>query len=221
MKKLFLTIAFLTSFVSAAYSQSSMGFTLSLAKIDTALSDDIDNNGSVDTTKDISNDIVFGSIFLERELDNGLTVGLDFIPFEAEFESRSTTQSSLKAKGDGAATSGTNKGTADVSKHFTFYVQPTRELDNGSKLFATLGYVRADVESLVQSVSSTDKTVEQTLDGFKFGVGMKRDMGANGFFKLELNRTDYDDISATTSNSTKVTADIDTTVLGLSVGKSF
>ena len=197
-----------------------MGLTLSLAKIDTALSDDIDNNGSVDTTKDISNDIVFGSIFLERELDNGLTVGLDFIPFEAEFESRSTTQVSLKDSS--TTTSGTNKGTADVSKHLTLYVQPTlKELDNGSKLFATLGYVRADVESLVQSVSSTDKTVEQTLEGFKFGVGMKRDMGANGFFKIELNRTDYDDISATTSNSTKVTADIDATVLSLSVGRSF
>ena len=50
---------------------------------------------------------------------------------------------------------------------------------------------------------------------------LKDHLGANGFFKLELNRTDYDDISATTSNSTKVTADIDTTVLGLSVGRSF
>ena len=220
MKKLILTIAFLTSFVSAAYSQGSMGLTLNLASIDTALSDDIDNNGSTDTTKDISNNVVFGSIFLERVLDNGLTVGLDFIPFEAEFESRSTTQVSLKDTS--TTTSGTNKGTADVSKHLTLYVQPTfKELDNGSKLFATVGYVRADVESLVQSVSSTDKTVDQTLEGFKLGVGMKRDIGANGFFKLELNRTDYDDISATTSNSTKVTADIDTTVLGLSVGKSF
>ena len=220
MKKLILTIAFLTSFVSAAYSQGSMGLTLNLASIDTALSDDIDNNGSTDTTKDISNNVVFGSIFLERVLDNGLTVGLDFIPFEAEFESRSTTQVSLKDTS--TTTSGTNKGTADVSKHLTLYVQPTfKELNNGSKLFATVGYVRADVESLVQSVSSTDKTVDQTLEGFKLGVGMKRDIGANGFFKLELNRTDYDDISATTSNSTKVTADIDTTVLGLSVGKSF
>ena len=88
-------------------------------------------------------------------------------------------------------------------------------------MFATLGYVKADVESLVQSVSSTNKTVEQTLEGFKIGVGTKRNIGANGIFKLELSRTDYDDISATTSNSTKVTADIDTTVLGLSVGKSF
>ena len=220
MKKLILTIAFLTSFVSAAYSQGSMGFTVNLADIDTSLSDDIDNNGSTDTTKDISNEVVFGSIFLERELGNGVVVGIDFIPFEAEFESRSTSQSSIKEKGS-STTTGTNKGTADVSKHLTLYVQPTRELDNGSKVFATLGIVRADVESKVQSISSTNKTVDQSLDGFKFGVGMKRDLGTNGFFKLELNRTDYDDISATTSNSTKVTADIDTTVLGLSIGRSF
>ena len=220
MKKLILTIAFLASYVTAAYSQGSMGFTVNLADIDTSLSDDIDNNGSTDTTKDISNEVVFGSIFLERELGNGVVVGIDFIPFEAEFESRSTTQSSIKEKGS-STTTGTNKGTADVSKHLTLYVQPTRELDNGSKVFATLGIVRADVESKVQSISSTDKTVDQSLDGFKFGVGMKRDLGTNGFFKLELNRTDYDDISATTSNSTKVTADIDTTVLGLSIGRSF
>ena len=220
MKKLILTIAFLASYVTAAYSQGSMGFTVNLADIDTSLSDDIDNNGSTDTTKDISNEVVFGSIFLERELGNGVVVGIDFIPFEAEFESRSTSQSSIKEKGS-STTTGTNKGTADVSKHLTLYVQPTRELDNGSKVFATLGIVRADVESKVQSISSTNKTVDQSLDGFKFGVGMKRDLGTNGFFKLELNRTDYDDISATTSNSTKVTADIDTTVLGLSIGRSF
>ena len=220
MKKLILTIAFLASYVTASYSQGSMGFTVNLADIDTSLSDDIDNNGSTDTTKDISNEVVFGSIFLERELGNGVVVGIDFIPFEAEFESRSTSQSSIKEKGS-STTTGTNKGTADVSKHLTLYVQPTRELDNGSKVFATLGIVRADVESKVQSISSTNKTVDQSLDGFKFGVGMKRDLGTNGFFKLELNRTDYDDISATTSNSTKVTADIDTTVLGLSIGRSF
>ena len=219
MKKLILTIAFLTGFVSAAYSQGSVGFTINMADIDTSVSDDIDSNGTTDTTKDISNDVMFGSIFLERQLGNGLVVGIDFIPFEAEFESRSTTQTSRTTST--TDTSGTNKGTADVSKHLTFYVQPTKELNNGNKIFATLGLVRADVESKVQSVSSTDKTVDQSLDGIKLGLGLKRDVGANGFFKLELNKTDYDDISATTSNNTKVTADIDSTVLGLSVGRSF
>ena len=218
MKKLILTLAFFASFVSAAYSQTSMGLTLNSATIDSDLTDDIDSNGTIDTTKNVSNDVIFGSIFLERQLPNGLVVGVDLIPFEAEFESRSTTQTS---RTDGSTdTSGTNKGTADVSRHLTFYLQPTKELANGTSVFATLGLVRADVESKVQSVSSTDKTVDQDLDGTKLGLGLKRPVG-NGFIKFEYSQTDYDDISVTTSNNTKVTADIDTAILGLSYGKNF
>ena len=220
MKKLVLSILFLLSFVTASYAQVSVGLTVSMADVESDLSDDIDNNGSTDTTKNISNDVAFGSIFFEKAINDNMSVGIDFIPFEAEFDSRSTTQSSLKAKADGAATSGTNKGTADVSKHLTFYLQPQKEIRDGLKVFGTLGLVKADVESLVQSVSSTDKTVEQSLDGMKLGLGLKKETGI-GFIKLEYSQTDYDDVSVTTSNSTKVTADIDTNILALSVAKSF
>ena len=220
MKKLVLSILFLLSFVTASYAQVSVGLTVSMADVQSGLKDDIDNNGSTDTTKSISNDVAFGSIFFEKAINENMSVGVDFIPFEAEFDSRSTTQSSLKAKADGAATSGTNKGTADVSKHLTFYLQPQKEIRDGLKVFGTLGLVKADVESLVQSVSSTDKTVEQSLDGMKLGLGLKKETGI-GFIKLEYSQTDYDDVSVTTSNSTKVTADIDTDILALSVARSF
>ena len=220
MKKLVLSILFLLSFVTASYAQVSVGLTVSMADVQSGLKDDIDNNGSTDTTKNISNDVTFGSIFFEKAINDNMSVGIDFIPFEAEFDSRSTTQSSLKAKTDGAATSGTNKGTADVSKHLTFYLQPQREIRDGLKVFGTLGLVKADVESLVQSVSSTDKTVEQSLDGMKLGLGLKKETGI-GFIKLEYSQTDYDDVSVTTSNSTKVTADIDTDILALSVARNF
>ena len=220
MKKLVLSIVFLLGFVSNSYATSSVGFTISNADVNTGVSDDIDSNGSTDTTKNISNEVTFGSIFFEKALNDNMSVGIDFIPFEAEFESRSTTQSSLKAKADGAATSGTNKGTADVSRHLTFYVQPQKEVRDGLKVFGTFGLVRADVESVVQSVSSTDKTVDQSLDGIKLGLGLKK-MTGFGFIKLEYSETDYDDVSVTTSNDTKVTADIDTEILGLSVAKSF
>ena len=220
MKKLVLSIIFLLSFATTSYAQVSVGFTISSADVESTVKDDIDSNGTTDTTKELSNDVVFGSIFFEREVSENMSVGIDFIPFEAEFESRSTTQSSLKAKTDGAATSGTNKGTADVSKHLTFYIQPQREISDGLKVFGTLGLVRADVESKVQSVSSTDKTVDQSLDGLKLGLGLKKATDA-GFIKLEYSQTDYDDISTTTSNNTKVTADIDTNILSLSVAKNF
>tara|TARA_Y200000002_G_scaffold109383_1_gene89640 strand:- start:279 stop:938 length:660 start_codon:yes stop_codon:yes gene_type:complete len=219
MKKLVLSAFFLLGFITTSFAQVSVGFTISNANVESSLSDDIDSNGTTDTTKDISNDVVFGSIFIERAVNENMSVGIDFIPFEAEFESRSTTQSSIKEKGS-STTTGTNKGTADVSKHLTFYIQPQREIRDGLKVFGTLGLVKADVESVVQSVSSTDKTVEQSLDGMKLGLGLKKETGI-GFIKLEYSQTDYDDVSVTTSNSTKVTADIDTNILALSVAKSF
>tara|TARA_B100000941_G_C28360108_1_gene476517 strand:+ start:171 stop:833 length:663 start_codon:yes stop_codon:yes gene_type:complete len=220
MKKIVLSIIFLFGFATTSFAQVSVGFTISNADIDSTVKDDIDSNGTTDTTKDISNDVVFGSIFLERAVNDNMSIGIDFIPFEEEFESRSTTQSSLKDKDSGTASSGTNKGTADVSKHLTFYIQPQKEIRDGLKVFGTLGLVKADVESKVQSVSSTNKTVDQSLDGMKLGLGLKKETGI-GFIKLEYSQTDYDEISTTTSNNTKVTADIDTNILALSVAKSF
>ena len=219
MKKLVLSALFLLGLVSNSYATGSVGFTISNADVNSSVKDDIDSNGTTDTTKSLSNDVTFASIFFEKALNDNMSVGIDFIPFEAEFESRSTTQSAIGAKGS-STTTGTNKGTADVSRHFTFYLQPQKEIRNGLKVFGTLGLVRADVESKVQSVSSTDKTVDQNLDGTKLGLGLKKETGF-GFVKLEYSETDYDDISATTSNNTKVTADIDTEILALSVARSF
>ena len=219
MKKLVLSIIFLLGFSTTAFANGSVGFTISKADVKSSLQDDIDNNGSIDTTKNISNDVIFASIFFERAVNENMSIGIDFIPFEAEFESRSTTQSSIKEKGS-STTTGTNKGTADVSKHLTFYLQPQKEIRDGLKVFGTLGLVRADVESKVQSISSTDKTVDQDLDGLKLGLGLKKETDF-GFVKLEFSQTDYDDISATTSNNTKVTADIDTNILALSVARNF
>ena len=219
MKKLVLSIVFLLGFSTTVYATGSVGFTVSTGDVKSGLSDDIDNNGSTDTTKNLSNDISFGSIFFEKALNDNMSVGIDFIPFEAEFESRSTSQSSIKEKGS-STTTGTNKGTADVSRHLTFYLQPQKEIRNGLKVFGTLGLVRADVESVVTSISSTNKTVDQSLEGTKLGLGLKKETGF-GFVRLEYSETDYDDVSVTTSNSTKVTADIDTEILALSVAKSF
>ena len=219
MKKLVLSILLLLGFVTNSYATGSVGFTISNADIKSTVKDDIDSNGTTNTTKNISNEIVFGSIFFEKALSDAMSVGIDFIPFEAEFESRSTTQSSIKGAAS-STTTGTNKGTADVSKHLTFYVQPQKEIRDGLKVFGTVGLVRADVESKVQSISSTNKTVDQSLDGMKLGLGVKKETGF-GFIKLEYSETDYDDISATTSNNTKVTADIDTDILALSVARSF
>jgi len=219
MKKLVLSIFFLLGLVTNSYATGSLGFTVSGADIKSVVKDDIDNNGSTDTTKNIANDVTFASVFFEKAINDFISVGVDFIPGTAEFESRSTSQSSIKEKGS-STTTGTNKGNVDVSRHFTLYAQPQKEIVGGLKVFGTVGLIRADAESTLQSISSTNKDVTETLEGVKLGLGLKKETGF-GFVRLEYSETDYDEISATTTNSTKITADIDTEILALSVAKSF
>ncbi len=229
MKRILLSLAFVLVYILPANAEltRAIGLTVSNATIDSTVKDDIDSNGTTNTTKDITNDIAYGSIFVEFTNENvgpgSITFGLDLIPASAEFDSRSTTQTSCKAKAAGACAqeSGTNKGTVDVSNHATLYIQPGFTTVGGVTVFGTLGYVAADVDAVVQSVSSTNKTEALTLEGVKLGVGFKKVFGNDMFMKLEYAQTDYDDISVTTSNNTKVTADIDNSGLGLSIGKRF
>lgn len=229
MKKILLSLASLLIFIMPANAEltRSVGITAVSSTIDSKVTDDIDSNGTIDTTKDISNDVAYGSIFLEVTNENvgpgSLTFGIDLIPGSAEFESRSVSQQASGAKAGGASpqSTGTNSGTVDVDRHITVYVQPGITTSNGLTLFGTIGYVTADVEADVKSISSTNKTEELSLDGVKLGVGVKKSFGDGMFVRLEYAETDYDEISVTTSNSTKVTADMDNTTLALSVGKSF
>ena len=223
MKKVLLSIALMLFYLMPANAvERTIGLTLSAATIDSDLKDDVDSNGTIDTTKSISNDIGYGSIFFE--LTKGpVTVGLDFIPIEAQFDARSQSQNSTKAKGAGAApqVTGDNSGAVDVSNHITLYVQPGFTTSGGLTIFGTLGIVSADVSADVKSISSTNKTVDLTLDGTKIGLGVKKGFGDAGIVKLEYAETDYDDISVTTSNDTKITADMDSSTVSLSIGKQF
>jgi opacity protein-like surface antigen len=230
MKKILATIfastALFFNVANADVSGFGVGITVSNNDLDTTVTDDIDSNGSIDTTKNLSDKVTAGSIFgeLTRVAPSGvlaLTLGVDYIPVDAELDKRSTTQSRLEAKGGAAASSGTNSGEATIEDHITLYVQPGYLLNENTMLYGTLGRVRADISAKAVSVSSTDFTKVQTLDGFVYGIGAKHVRDNGIFIKLDYKQTDYDAVSYTTSNSTKVTGDIDNTALSLSVGKSF
>ena len=224
MKKIIFTFIAILSLFSMPVKavEKSIGLSMAFSTIDSKVTDDIDNNGSIDTTKDISNDVGIPSLFFELSNQVGranLSVGLDLIPLDAEFDSRTTSQSSIKEEGS-ATTTGNNKGTVDVSNHFTLYVRLGTEVAEDTEVYIVAGTATADVEADVQSISSTNKKVDLDLDGDKLGVGVKRTIGG-AFIKLEYAEVDYDPISVVTSNSTKVTADMDTAQVSLSFGKSF
>ena len=227
MKKILITVisVFAFSMVAAQAIEvnKAAGVSFSMTTVDTNLKDDIDNNGTNTTDKNISNDVTIPSLFGEVSIggDRGfISIGVDYIFMEAELDARSTTQSSLKSSSDGAASSGTNSGNVEVSDHTTFYIRPTIMLNDTTMIFGTFGSVSADAETKLVSISSTNKTISQTIDGDKIGFGIRK-MRGSGFVQLELAEVDYDPITATTSNNTKITADIDTELITLSFGKSF
>ena len=218
MKKLIIAIlGFTLVCFSANAFDRKFGFSASMAMLDTTVTDDIDSNGSIDTTKDISNDVIIPSLFVEfaTDLPNGgkAAFGVDYIPMSAELESRSTTQN------EDGGTNGTNSGTLDASNHVTAYVTLGGDVA-GNHVFALAGMMYAEGEYDLKSVSSTNRTGDVNIQGTKLGIGIERDMG-EGFMRVVLSDNDYDPVSATTSNATKVTADIDSTNLTVSFGRSF
>ena len=76
MKKLITIIfaLFASMAVSAQAVEKAIGFSLSAAGIDTGVTDDIDNNGTTTTNKDISNDIAIGSLFFD------FTFRIEYLP---------------------------------------------------------------------------------------------------------------------------------------------
>ena len=228
MKKYLLLLSTLAIFIapiSANAGEYGLGVTIASNSLDTAGKEDIDNNGTTDATKNVSDDIFTGSVFAEYTAidgDYGITFGVDFIPFDADIDRRSISQSALGDKDSGAASSGTNSVSASVEDHITFYVQPGVMMTENSMLYLTYGLISADINGQSTSLTHTDINESKTLDGTKIGIGMKySDSNSGLFFKIDASETEYDSVSFTTDNDTKATADLDNTAIAISIGKTY
>jgi len=230
MKKIiisaFALFAFVTTNLQAEVSGMGFGLTLSNNDIGGSYSEDVDSDGSTDTTTTSSDTVTSGAIFVERTISNGrggITFGASLIPFDMDIAKKSISQAALGDSGpNGASTSGTNSAEGKVQLHTTFYVQPGVVTSDGmTMIYATLGVIRANVEGTSKNVSSADFVTTKQADGTVVGVGIKRATENGMFFKLDYTESDYDALTFTTNNSTKVTANLDNTSLAFSVGKSF
>jgi hypothetical protein len=227
MKKFLLLISTLALLLSPAIAYAgnfAMGVTLSSNSLDTEGKEDVDSNNTIDDTKSVTDDFMVGSIFAEyTNLGDkfGITFGVDYIPFDADIDKRDIAQSQISTKAAGAATSGTNSVQGTVEDHRTIYIQPGMRIGTNSMFYATYGFVSADVNAKSVSITHTDLNETKSLDGTKLGLGIKR-VADNGFVaKFDISKTEYDQISFVTSNSTTATADLDNTAISLSLGKQF
>ena len=220
MKKITLAISGLVLLAGSAFADSTnIGAKLSYGNFDASGTETQNLTSDPKLTSSGDANFPFASIFLEREKEFtnfNVALGLDFIPLTAEIDKL--------GGGDGT------DATVEVGDQITLYVQPSKELSNGLKVFGKLGYSRMSVDitditrqATTAGTASTDGNTSKDLDGITVGLGVEKSVSAGpfDFIRLEASYTDYDSISHTNSNSKKLTADADLTAINLSIGKKF
>jgi opacity protein-like surface antigen len=229
IKKIIPTTLLLTSISSAALADNwNVGASASYANIDgTARDTQVTGGGAVVAqTRGATGgdaDFPFGSIFLEyaKTMDKNLDliIGLDYVPFKAEIDSKSFSDTSLEATTTGT---GTRRAKLELENYATLYLQPTYKISGGTAVYGKVGYIHGDVK-ISGSNAATSSTIDakDTLNGYVFGLGVQHNINKNVFVRLEGNFTAHDDVTATDSKGTKFTADSEMYAGKLSIGYSF
>lgn len=234
LKNLVAVILLVTFNTSLQASGFGIGATISSNSLDTAGKEigqgtSGDNSGAADpgATKNVTDDFAVGSIFAEYTATEikgsklALTVGVDYIPFDADIDKRSITQEHIEGSTDGAKASGTNSVEGTVEDHYTVYLQPGFMVNPNTILYGTIGYAQATVIGKTKSLTHTNINKSQDLDGVTTGAGIKHLRDSGIFVKFDYKNTDYERVSFTTSNGTQANAKLDNEAFAFSIGKQF
>jgi opacity protein-like surface antigen len=232
IKKIAPIALLLTSISSAAYADNwNVGASASYGNIDGTSSDTqvgpVANVTQTRGAKSGDADFPFASIFVEyaktmnKDLD--IILGLDYVPFKAEIDSKSFADTDKRAGlAEASPASGTRKATLDLENYATLYLQPTYKIGGGTAVFGKVGYIHGDVK-ISGSNTATGSTINatDTLNGYVVGLGVQHNINKNVFVRLEGSYTDHDNVTATDSLGTKFTADSELIAGKISIGYSF
>lgn len=210
MKKLITIISSILFFTSTAYSAGMVGLKVGLGEIDGENEAYTAGSTSV-AAQSGDSDNAYGAIFAEFSIPSvdGLSVGLEYVPFEANIR---------LDKGE----SGTG---AAVDQYKTLYVQYMANAGSGS-IYGKIGYSHAEIGTVTNANGTTVNSQDDSLQGPMAGIGFQTPEFGNGVFgRLEATYTDLDEVSITTtsngSTSVKKTGSGEITTLSVSVAKSF
>ena len=203
----------------------SLGITIGSHSLDQAADEDVDANGSVDAKHSRSDSFQVPALTASYTKDlvgmMSLTVGAEYVPVSATLSSAINTDTDSTDKDSDIDRAVTNRVKAKLDNHLTIFIQPTVNVSDSLSVFGTLGYSEASVDIQAQTQTSTAKNFSPTLEGVRIGLGVRYYLQDGIFIQLEGYEVDYDTISATTADSTKVTVDADDTVAQVTFGTTF
>ena len=224
-----ISLAFLLAIFGSSHSlaEYTIGLTGSFAMIDASGQE---TEGGETTKGEVTHNTGIGSIFVEYNgiMGSNFSLGLDYIPVDADVSDKTKTRTDVETSVTGTATATTTSRTqsaqAEISDHMTLYA--TYSLDSGA--YFKLGYIHADLNTL-EPLGTGSTYSNETLDGIEIGAGVEFDMGyADLLGRFEVSYLDYDDISIRSgvartgvSPNNLIDADLDVTRVSASIAKKF
>ena len=222
MKKIFIiaTSIMLLTFANVNAAEKRIGVSAAFTQFSSDGSETMKSSGTK-TSKTHDETVVVPSIFIEAANDNGLAIGLDFMPVEAELGSATNARTDTDTD-DASDTAGNNKVSAELTSHTTLYLSKSLG-DSGAYLKGGVAMATIDTTETLATGSTYGN---EDVTGMLIGLGFNRDNANGTFFRTELTYTDYDDVSINgTADSdgvkNKIDADIDAIAFRISIGKAF
>ena len=217
MKKLTAIVLSLLLFgVYAAKAEVGIGITGGYHMLDTSGTETTRSSGQKNTGSH-SEDVLVPEVFFEATADNGVTVGLAYIPTR---EMGSKSRSDTNSDGD----TGTYKAEAELDNVVQIYTDIPLTSAFGYNLYAKLGIQHATITTL-ESLNSGSSYPNKDVLGYTLGLGTKGDLpyGNNLYYKFDVTYTDFEDYTADSDSSpaNKVEAELEDIAAKLSVGYKF
>ena len=209
MKKIFLvTVIAMLTLVGRAHAEMTYGWSVALTKIDAT---GTETEGGETTNGEADNLAVIPSIFAEYAYSDVISIGLDYIPLEADVsdktKSRSDTEKSVTGTAAVTSTAREQKAQATLKNHLTLYANYGINDTTYVKIGAAFVTLNTD-----DSLGTGSKYPNEDIYGGVIGIGMQE-----GNHRFELVYTDYEDISLSSSvaragvtNNNKIEAELDT-----------
>jgi hypothetical protein len=229
MKKILIVMISSIFLSSAALAgQYGVGVTGSFAAI-AAEGTEVDKAGSADTSvreATAGHNVIIPSAFAEYSMDNGFTLGFDYVIGSADVNRKKLSRTDTTADANEAVQDdGKSTAQAEIENVMSVYA----ELPLHAGLYAMAGYVQMDVNTTETSAITTRATYgNETVEGITYGLGYKNSFGTNGFYKIQGSYIDMDGMTFNDSNTAsgaaggnRITADLDVTKATFAIGYNF
>ena len=220
MKKILTFVSALMLITFSAHAEKRIGVSGALSMFDSSGTETVKSSG---TKNDGSHDetVIVPSLFIEIANDAGLTLGLDYVPVQAEIGSSVNARTDTDTD-DASDTAGDNKAAAELTGHFTAYLLAPV---GGNGAYLKGGLALATIET-TESLATGTTYGNEDVYGILVGAGINRDLDNGMFFRTEATYTDYEDVSFTGSADAdsvrnKIDAEVDALAFRISIGKAF